>query len=906
MKKSLSLLLASAMLITAIPLHTMAADDDGTLDVSLEVTYGQTAAREMLEYINEFRTGGEAWYWNSTTTEKIETGVLPALEYSYTLEQAAMQRAAEIALSFDHTRPDGTSCYTAWNDVGTSDVDPYGYTYGENIAGGYSTAYNTYLQWREDDDDYWGQGHRRNMLNKNYKYIGIGHVVVNGTHLWVQQFGTGDPGSETEACDETTTVVIAVANDRVESFVIDEPEAITLAGGESAAVPEVTGRIKVVNYWISPKVTVVPEWTTEEGNIIFLDDGTVTGHSKGSTKLTAAVFGVDVEVPVTVTSDGHSWSKWDQTKAPTCTEKGSKTRTCSVCKEKETEDINALGHDYEAEVTDPTCTEGGYTTYVCTRCEDTYVGDETDALGHTEGEPVKENVAAETCTKGGSYEEVVYCTVCNEELSRETITVPALGHTEGKPVKENVIAETCTTDGSYDEVVYCTVCNEELSREKITVTAPGHSWDEGKETVAPTCTTKGEALYTCTVCEATKTEDIDELGHDYEAEVTDPTCTEGGYTTYVCTRCEDTYVGDETDARGHTEGKPVKENVTAETCTEGGSYEEVVYCAVCGVELSRKEVTVDALGHTEDEPVKENEVPATCTEGGSYEEVVYCAVCKVELSRKTVDVDANGHSWDEGEVTTEPTCTEEGVMTYTCTVCGETKTEAVETAAHPFKDGVCTVCGEEDPDYGKTLPVIPDSEYVEDEEAAEEALSQALEDLLSSTDPEDQELIELIKEAFNAGQTVSAELEISVIEAPDNAEEFAALLDGEIFYLDISILVKTDDGTVLGYMTETDEGFTFRIPLPESLKGKDVVVLRMHDGEIDELECTVEDDVVIFTTDKFSTYAIGVAAEEAANDSTTPGDETGNPDTGVAVEQAVLVMITLSAAAMTLLRKKRA
>ncbi len=71
---------------------------------------------------------------------------------------------------------------------------------------------------------------------------------------------------------------------------------------------------------------------------------------------------------------------------------------------------------------------------------------------------------------------MVYCTVCGEELSRETVTVPATGHTPGQAVKENEVDATCTEDGSYDEVVYCTVCGEELSRETVTIPATGHDW----------------------------------------------------------------------------------------------------------------------------------------------------------------------------------------------------------------------------------------------------------------------------------------------------------------------------------------------------------------------------------------------------------------------------------------------
>ena len=157
-------------------------------------------------------------------------------------------------------------------------------------------------------------------------------------------------------------------------------------------------------------------------------------------------------------------------------------------------------HSYTAAVTAPTCTEGGYTTYTCTVCGDSYVADETAALGHTPGEAAKEHEVAPDCTNGGSYEIAVYCDICGAELSRETVTVPALGHTPGAPVIENAVDATCTVAGSYDSVVYCAVCGEELSRETVTGTKLPHT-EEVVPGKAPTCTETGltEGKH-CSVC----------------------------------------------------------------------------------------------------------------------------------------------------------------------------------------------------------------------------------------------------------------------------------------------------------------------------------------------------------------------------------------------------------------------
>ncbi len=98
--------------------------------------------------------------------------------------------------------------------------------------------------------------------------------------------------------------------------------------------------------------------------------------------------------------------------------------------------------------------------------------------------------------------------------------------------------------------------------------------------------------------------------------------------------------------------------------------------------------------HIEGESVIENKVEATCTEDGSYDIVVYCDECEEELSRETVTVSATGHSWDNGVVTAEATATADGVKTYTCTVCGATKTEVIsatgETTAQSDENTTAT------------------------------------------------------------------------------------------------------------------------------------------------------------------------------------------------------------------------
>ncbi len=105
------------------------------------------------------------------------------------------------------------------------------------------------------------------------------------------------------------------------------------------------------------------------------------------------------------------------------------------------------------------------------------------------------------------------------------------------------------------------------------------------------------------------------------------------------------------DVVTHVPDDAVIENYVEGSCFTPESYDEVVYCAVCGIELERVTYTEELVGggsHTPMTAVRENVVEATCTEDGSYDEVVYCGVCDEEISRTTMTVEAKGHDFDGG------------------------------------------------------------------------------------------------------------------------------------------------------------------------------------------------------------------------------------------------------------------
>ncbi len=148
-------------------------------------------------------------------------------------------------------------------------------------------------------------------------------------------------------------------------------------------------------------------------------------------------------------------------------------------KEPEKEPVAECPHSYEKTVTNPTCTEAGEEKFSCTKC-DYYYTTIIEATGHTGGTPVDENRTEATCTVDGKYDSVVYCTVCELEVSSETTVLAALGHTGGLPVEEN---STICMDGKYDSVIYCIVCDAEVSRETVTATEKIHDVQNGVCTI---------------------------------------------------------------------------------------------------------------------------------------------------------------------------------------------------------------------------------------------------------------------------------------------------------------------------------------------------------------------------------------------------------------------------------------
>lgn len=332
---------------------------------------------------------------------------------------------------------------------------------------------------------------------------------------------------------------------------------------------------------------------------------------------------------------GHTWDEGKVTKEATCFETGVKTYTCTRCGGTKTEEIQKTKHDYEEHVETPaTCTSRGVSYYVCKNCGLTTSKKQTPATGHIHTEVRNKKDA--TYTDDG-YTGDTYCKDCGKKLETGTM-IPKLVEKE-------------------------------------------HDYGEWVLDQAPTCKKYGVRHRICKNCGDREVDVLDKVDHSWELVSTTPaTCTIGEIQHYKCSVCgetKDVTLSNPLGEHSWDNGKVTKEA----TCTEDG--EKTYTCTVCN---TTKTEVIPATGHQHKEV--RNAKKATCTEDG-YTGDTYCTDCNTKLESGTV-VNKLGHTWDNGVITKEATGTEEGVKTYTCKTCGETKTEKIPVTSHHLDQGTIT------------------------------------------------------------------------------------------------------------------------------------------------------------------------------------------------------------------------
>ncbi len=437
----------------------------------------------------------------------------------------------------------------------------------------------------------------------------------------------------------------------------------------------------------------------------------------------------------------HSFGDWTVSTAATCTKEGRRERTCS-CGTKDVEYVAATGHkvvrhDRKA----PTCTEDGHEEYVsCENCNYTTY-QKIDKLGHL---ITRVAAVAATCTENGNVE-YWHCDRCDKyysnaegttEITAESIVttklghdikdvaakaatceeigwnahracsrcdlkenytpVPANGHDYGELISGTLA--TCTSTGTYAHFT-CSVCEKNFDQDKnsissLTIPKLEHSYVETSNT-SPTCTEKGEIVYTCELCFATRTVTPAALGHNLQVTpALAATCTEDGHVEYYyCNKC-DRYYLDENAENAVEESSVVIEktghslvfvSASNNTCTDAGNVAHY-FCSVCNEYFedenaenptTEQAVTLPVLGH--DWQITDS-IPSTCTENGSVDyQCSRCGETKTDISYAI-----GYHTYDEWEITTPAACLTAGEQRHVCTICLYEETQVIPALGHSY------------------------------------------------------------------------------------------------------------------------------------------------------------------------------------------------------------------------------
>lgn len=275
-----------AVLLVFTHLCTVEAAD--TISISFKAKYQQDDARAMLSKINAFRTGNEAWAWDSTNSYKVWYSGLGNLTYDYGLEKIAMQRAKELAVYYSHTRPDGSRNTSAYSS---------GYLgrCGENIAWGFYSTDSMFNRWKEDDYDYSGQAHRRNMLTSAFRSVGIGCVEYNGTRYWAMELSNAVLNtSKTTVSSSEQSMSVSVLKSylsmdlQFSDYSYTRNPEVIIQAGEQLNVPAVTAYIHAnAGYFpVTPSISVTSSnktaATVSGGKIISAKGGWTNIQIKGT------------------------------------------------------------------------------------------------------------------------------------------------------------------------------------------------------------------------------------------------------------------------------------------------------------------------------------------------------------------------------------------------------------------------------------------------------------------------------------------------------------------------------------------------------------------------------------------------------------------------------------------------
>ena len=398
------------------------------------------------------------------SSRKLTSSDYVPIKWSSDLEYIARIRAAEASVVLDHTRPNGTRCFTLKSPNGIR-------SYGEVLAWNNTRKFLPGIeQWYGEKEDWVDQndnavtGHYTQMIDPDNLYAGYAAFINPDARYSTTT--SGEYNKYDNNLDESFGPDISNCTQTIEAQTSDI--TVGMSDFEELQAPNSVQADFYANITNSScNLSVLDNnvsWKSSNTSVATVDaKGLVTGVQAGNADITAALSSLSATKTIKVAAavHEHNWDAGKVTTAATCTTDGVKTYTCSICGETKTETIKATGHDVELQnAVEATCQQEGYT------------GDKV-------------------------------CKACGATLEKGT-TIAKKDHSwdAGKVTTE----VTCTTDGV--KTYTCSVCKTTKTE---TIKATGHKMSEWKTVTAATTQKEGKQERTCTACDYKETKSIPKL-----------------------------------------------------------------------------------------------------------------------------------------------------------------------------------------------------------------------------------------------------------------------------------------------------------------------------------------------------------------------------------------------------------
>ena len=269
LRKSLMIYLSITM-ICILTITKSAAANHESVSITGIANYSQSY--QVLDKVNELR----------------KNLGLNSLSMDKDLQEIAMIRAAECAVYFSHTRPNGEDCFSI--------LDEYQYDSwftGENIAIGQMDSGSVFNSWKNSS------GHYANMVNSGFSSIGIGCFYhPSGGYSWVQIFTGNNSTNYKKTSIDSKTYNFSVADDYIEGL---KNQSYTIKANQSKKIPTIMANkgFPYFSYILNPSSFA---YTFTNPNIVSINSsGTIIGEKVGSTTIRVRVKGTNKSSIISIT-----------------------------------------------------------------------------------------------------------------------------------------------------------------------------------------------------------------------------------------------------------------------------------------------------------------------------------------------------------------------------------------------------------------------------------------------------------------------------------------------------------------------------------------------------------------------------------------------------------------------------